>query len=90
MGECRQVTSGWGENETSTTTLNGGIPDDQLWQSYYNRLAKLPQVHYELPSGQVGARFLNTLASLTNGIVKREHNSEKMLLFAMVILPRVG
>ena len=45
-------------------------------------------MHYELPSGQVGARFLNTLTSLTNGIVKREHNSEKMLLFAMVILPR--
>jgi hypothetical protein len=68
--------------------LDGGIIDDRVWQTYYKQLMVYQPSHYQLPKNTIGTRFLNFLSSLLDGIVSRRHNSEKMLVFIMVILQR--
>ena len=62
--------------------------DDTVWQEYYKDLVTYTPSHYTLPKTAIGQRFLDTLAKLLHGIVDRHHNSEKFLIFVLVILQR--
>lgn len=68
--------------------LDGGIIDDQVWQNFYSALNRFNPTHYDVPTNKVGQRFLTTLSHLITGIVNRKHNSEKFLVFEMVVLQR--
>jgi hypothetical protein len=61
---------------------------DKMWQDWHTRIAVLPQLHYHVPTGSVGNRFIEIVASLLDGIPRGHHNMEKFLLFPMHILPR--
>jgi hypothetical protein len=68
--------------------LNGGVADDPFWQARWKRVAGLPQSHYSVPSGRVGRRFLAMLTREFKGVRQREWNSERPLIFPMVILQK--
>lgn len=61
---------------------------DQQWQDWHTQVAALPQLHYHVPTNKVGRRFIDKLSTLLLGIMKGDHNSEKFLLFPMLMLPR--
>jgi hypothetical protein len=70
------------------THLNGGIADDVDWQEYWSRLIVFPGSQYDAPKGAVGRRFVEMVADLLDGVKNRKLNSEKFLVFQMVILQR--
>jgi len=70
------------------THLDGGISDDKKWQEYWSRLVVYPTQTYDSPSGSVGRRFTSLLADEFDGILSRKCNSERPLVFSMVILQR--
>jgi hypothetical protein len=43
---------------------------------------------YDLPKGKVGKRFLYTLSKILDGIQARQWNSERFLVYYMVVLQR--
>ena len=67
--------------------LDGGIADDRIWQTYHTELTTYHAHHYNLPKS-LAKPFLTILAALINGTVDRAHNSEKFLVFPMVILQK--
>jgi len=71
------------------THLHDHIEDDPLWQQHYNRLTSYHCTQYNVPSGSLGERFVETAATLLDGVMKRTHNSEKFLVFLMTTLQRV-
>jgi hypothetical protein len=66
------------------THLDGGIADDTMWQDYHRRLIVYPSQRYDAPSGSVGRRFVESTATLLDGVQARKWNSERFLLFQMV------
>jgi hypothetical protein len=68
--------------------LDGGIKDDAVWQEHWRKLVILPPQRYDSPSGPVGRRFVRLLTKELEGIHSRKWNSEKFLVFQMVILQR--
>ena len=75
-------------HQNDGTHLTGGVAFDKLWQGHFNRLAVLPQSHYSLPNGKVGKRFIRILSEEFAGIEAREWNSERPLVYVMVILQK--
>jgi len=60
-----------------------------MWQKYWRRMAQIAPIHYTVPKGVVGRRFLTVLThEFRTARVARTTNSEKPLVFAAVILPR--
>jgi hypothetical protein len=49
-----------------------------------------PGQMYDLPKGQVGKRFIYTLSKILDGIQARQRNSERFLVYCMVVLQRGG
>ena len=71
------------------THLDGGVPMDRMWQKYWRRMAQIAPIHYTVPKGVVGRRFLTILThEFRTARVARTSNSEKPLVLAAVILPR--
>jgi hypothetical protein len=68
--------------------LTGGVSDDIDWQGYWRRLIVFPSKAYDVPSGAAGKRFVRMVASMLNGVKKRKWNSEKFIVFQMVVLQR--
>jgi hypothetical protein len=68
--------------------LDGGITNDQMWQDNWRQLIVFPSQTYDVPSGPIGCWFLETLTSLLKGIQSCTLNSEKFIVFQMVILQR--
>ncbi len=50
------------------THLSGDIPDDEMWQDYWQRLIVFPSHTYDAPSAAVARRFIELLAELLSGI----------------------
>jgi hypothetical protein len=46
----------------------------------------LPETFYDLPKGKTGKRFLSTLTAELSGIRARKWNSERFIVFTIVIL----
>jgi hypothetical protein len=75
-------------HQNDGTHLDGGIKDDAMWQENWRKLVVLPPQRYDTPSGPVGRRFVRMLTEELKGIKSRKWNSEKFLVFQMVILQR--
>jgi len=63
------------------------VADDPEWQAYHQSLVTYHAHHYDLPKS-LAKQFLTILTDLINGVIKRDHNSEKFLVFIMVILQK--
>jgi hypothetical protein len=75
-------------HQNDGTHLDGGIQDDAVWQEYWRKLVTLPPQRYDVPSGPIGRRFVRLLTKELEGIKSRKWNSEKFLVYQMVILQR--
>jgi hypothetical protein len=73
-------------HQNSGQHLDGGITDDAIWQSYWRRLIVYHCRQYSLPNGTVGHRFLGMLTEIIEGIISRKWNSERWIVFQVVIL----
>ena len=83
----QDVYGDWVHGNTGTH-LDGGIPDDGLWQRWWRDLAVMPPLRYDAPSGKVGRRFVNVLAMELRVIRDRRWNSERFIVFQTVTLQR--
>ena len=70
------------------THLDGGIAKDGKWQGWWRELAVTPERRYKAPSGKVGRRFVNVLVREMRGVLDRQWNSERFIVFHMVALQR--
>ena len=70
------------------THLDGGIHENSAWQAWWRDLAVMPSRGYAAPSGRVGRRFAGTLGAELKGVRERLWNSERFIVFQMVILKR--
>jgi hypothetical protein len=68
------------------THLTGGVDDDGLWQRRWRHMVAYASISYEGPKGQVGKRFLHMLSDEWEGVTDRKWNSERPLIFVLVIL----
>jgi hypothetical protein len=73
-------------HQNSGTYLNGGIEDNAMCQGYHRRLIGYPSQRYDAPNGPVGGRLVETMTSLMEGVKSRKWNSERFLLFQIVVL----
>jgi hypothetical protein len=78
-------------HENPGTHLDGGIADDEFWQTSYRRLTARGPTLWRLPYGtnkKVSVPIVRALAALVNGLVDRTHNSEKYLVYWIVLLQK--
>lgn len=75
-------------HQNDGSQLDGGIEDDLVWQARWRQLIALPSQRYDAPSGAVGRRFIRILTEELEGIVRRKWNSERFIVFQMVVLQR--
>ena len=76
-------------HQNDGTHLDGGIKDDAKWQERWRKLlVALPSQRYNAPGGSVGRRFVRMLTEEMRGIHSRKHNSEKYIVFQIVILQK--
>ena len=68
--------------------LKDGISDDVRRQDYWRRLIVFPSQMYDVPLGTVGKRFLEKIVELLEGTHDRRWNSERFIVFQMVVLQR--
>ncbi|WP_288993061.1 hypothetical protein, partial [uncultured Marinobacter sp.] len=73
-------------HQNSGQHLDGGITDDAMWQSYWRRLVVYHSRQYNVPKGKVGHRFLEMITDNIEGVISRKWNSERWIVFQMVIL----
>ena len=66
--------------------LKEGIADDALWQRCWLRIAAQSARWYDTPSGAVECRFTEILAAEWWGVLGRNLNSKRPLVFAHVVL----
>ena len=70
------------------THLDGGISENTVWQPWWRELTVMPLRRYETLSGNVGRHFTGTLGGELRGVLYREWNSERFIVYQMVILQR--
>jgi hypothetical protein len=70
------------------THLSGDIPDDGMWQDYWQWLIVFPSQTCNAPLGAVGGCFIKMLAEMLVGIQARKLNAERFVTFQIVILQR--
>jgi hypothetical protein len=68
--------------------LDGGITDNAMWQGFWRRLIACPSSTYDVPSGAVGKRLVEKIAEELKGVKSRKWNSERFVLFSLVVLQR--
>eukprot|EP00957_Ditylum_brightwellii_P171235 13035270-Ditylum_brightwellii.AAC.1 len=66
--------------------MDGGVPDDKEWQHRWSQLTAVPSKHYDVPKGPVEQRFVEVYTQLVDGCIERKWNSEKFLIFPIVVL----
>eukprot|EP00978_Attheya_sp_CCMP212_P042445 scaffold258630_cov55-Attheya_sp.AAC.1 len=75
-------------HQNNGTHLDGEIADDKIWQARWQKLVALPTKRYNAPGGHVGCQFIEVLVDELEGIRKRKWNSDRFIVFQMVILQR--
>ena len=83
----REVYGDWVHGNLGTH-LDGGITEDGRWQKWWRDLAVMPPRRYDAPSGKVGRRFVNVLVREMRGVLDRQWNSERFIVFQTVTLQR--
>ena len=66
--------------------LDGGVADDGMWQARWNRVLQHHPKNYSVPKGRVGNRFLTRLIAEFQGVRERAWNSERIIVFIVVVL----
>ena len=56
--------------------MDGGVPDDALWQRRWRRIYAQSASWYATPSGSVGRLFMEILTAEWRGVLGRSWNSE--------------
>ena len=62
--------------------------DNKVWQVRWKEVVKLPPQRYDVPTGRIGRLSVSAVAFELEGVVKRQWNSEKFIVFQAVILQR--
>jgi hypothetical protein len=70
--------------------LCGGVADTLMWQNYWEHLVVYPSKTYTIPTGAIGKQFIKELAQLLEDIIAQKCNTEKFIVYQMVILQRVS
>ena len=70
------------------THLDRDFHDDSAWQAWWRDLAVMPSRRYGTSSGRIGRRFVRTLGVEFKGVLDRQWNSERFIVFQTVILQR--
>ena len=75
-------------NKNLGTHLHGAVPaeEDMQWQRWWATLVGAPKRQFKLPSGTVGNKLLYLLAEEWKGVREGRWNSERPLIFIMVVL----
>ena len=68
--------------------LNGGIADDQCWQTRYDTVVANTHTLYLPSQGRIGAAIITQFATELRGVRERKWNSERPLMFVACILRR--
>ena len=66
--------------------LDGGIPDDALWQARHRLLTAFPSRQYATPSCRVGKNIIAQFRHELEGSRLRKWNSERPFVFLLVVL----
>jgi hypothetical protein len=64
----------------------GEIASNALWQEPWQQLVSFPLHAYDGPSGVLGKEFVKKVAEELKGIVSCKWNSERFLVFQVVVL----
>jgi hypothetical protein len=70
------------------THLQGGVPNDSIWQGYHRRLVTLPPQLYTRPGKGAGKDFIDQLCEEFTGVTERKWNSERPLVFCLAMLQK--
>ena len=68
------------------TRFDGVIGDNETWQRLWHDLVVMPSRRYDALSGKFGQRFVEALVGELLGERGRMWNSERFVVFQMVIL----
>jgi hypothetical protein len=68
--------------------LDRDMKEDYVWQLRWRKLVALPCQRYNAPGGAVGCHFVQLLTEEINVICGRKWNSERFIVFQMVILQK--
>merc|ERR1711884_89602 len=68
------------------THLNGGILDDRKWQKRWKKVVQVSSHWFKVPQGRTEQRFLSLLTEEVKGVRERKWNSERPLVFVVVVL----
>ena len=70
------------------THLHGNVPEeaDKQWQQWWALLVGAPKRQFKLPSGTCGNKLLYQLVEEWKGVREGRWNSERPLVFVMVVL----
>eukprot|EP00957_Ditylum_brightwellii_P020993 1582099-Ditylum_brightwellii.AAC.1 len=62
------------------------MEDDATWQQHWLDLTALPNQCYDVLSGAIGRRFLFNLSEILDGVVEKQWNVERFIVYTAVIL----
>ena len=68
-----------------TGHLHGGIGarEDTLWQARHKNLLPFNAQLYDTPKGKAGKEYTNEIANILESVMKRECNSEQLMVFML-------
>jgi hypothetical protein len=72
--------------QNSGKHLDGGVTNDLMWQDYGECLVVYPSKTYTIPTGAIGKWFIKEMMQLLEDIIKQKCNSEKFIVYQIVIL----
>eukprot|EP00957_Ditylum_brightwellii_P157480 11985447-Ditylum_brightwellii.AAC.1 len=64
------------------------MEDNVFWQQHWLDLTALPNQRYDMPSGAIGRWFLFALTEILDGVVERQWNAERFIVYMAVTLQR--
>ena len=76
-------------HQNDGSQLDGGVASNNFWYKHWKLLIQYNPTHYIVPKGAIGRRFVQQLAKEFQGVRERKWNSERPIVFAMVILQKM-
>ena len=74
----------------SGSHLHGGIGarEDTLWQARHKSLLPFNAQFYDTLKGKAGKEYTNKIANILESVMKRECNSEQLMVFIVVVMQK--
>jgi hypothetical protein len=73
-------------HQNSGRHLDGKVADGSMWQNYWERIVVYPSKTYTIPTGAIDKWFIRELVQLLDNTIEQKCNSDKFIVFQMVIL----